>query len=270
VTDRIERIYSEVAPVYDQVGPRFFSSFGELLVAFAELPRGATVLDVACGRGAALRAAAGVVGAHGRLVGVDVSAPMVEHCRDDLTRARVPNAEVLRMRAESLELPDESFDHVLCSFGLSLFADPLQALREMHRVLRAGGRVTVSVLAPERDRRWWWLWGIARRHLGRDRPDGPAGLPLSSDREVAAALERAGFGECRAAETALDVSYGSESEWLATIGSHWARELLDALDPDELLAFRRRARRHLELAREADGRFHHAMSAIFAAGAKAA
>jgi SAM-dependent methyltransferase len=59
--------------------------------------------------------------------------------------AGLANVTFRAMGAEALELPDESFDAVVCTFGLMLVPDPVQALREMRRVLRDGGRVGVVV-----------------------------------------------------------------------------------------------------------------------------
>src|SRR5437867_3326756 len=50
-----------------------------------------------------------------------------------------------RARAHIPDLPDDSFDVAYCQFGLMLVPDPVQALREMRRVLKAGGRLGVVV-----------------------------------------------------------------------------------------------------------------------------
>ena len=89
----------------------------------------------------------------GSVVGVDISGQMVETaaCRaHDLAET---NTRFARMDAESLALPDAGFDVVLCALGLMYLPDPEQALREMRRVLRPGGRIVLAV------------WG-ERRHCG--------------------------------------------------------------------------------------------------------
>lgn len=65
-----------------------------------------------------------------------------------------PNARFVRMDAQQLALPDARFDVVLCSLGLMYLPDPGQALREMGRVLRPGGRLALSVWG-ERSRCGW-------------------------------------------------------------------------------------------------------------------
>jgi ubiquinone/menaquinone biosynthesis C-methylase UbiE len=98
------------------------------------------VLDVACGTGALTVATAEIVGPAGTVVGVDPNPEMLAVAR----RKRV-QVEWVDGRAEALPLPDETFDAVVSQFGLMFFDDKPQALREMVRVLRQGGRLAVAV-----------------------------------------------------------------------------------------------------------------------------
>jgi ubiquinone/menaquinone biosynthesis C-methylase UbiE len=60
--------------------------------------------------------------------------------------APFPNVTLKVMDAQALDLPDASVDTVTCSLAMMLFPDPAQALREMHRVVRPNGYVSISVL----------------------------------------------------------------------------------------------------------------------------
>jgi ubiquinone/menaquinone biosynthesis C-methylase UbiE len=74
---------------------------------------------------------------------------MVDRARQRL--AGSPNTSVVVADGQSLSFDDGSFDAVLCSLGLMFFPDPARGLSEFYRVLRPGGRVTVSVsTTPER------------------------------------------------------------------------------------------------------------------------
>src|SRR5262249_61268519 len=67
------------------------------------------------------------------------------------TAADVKYVTFAAMPAEALDLPDESFDNVLCQFGLMFVPSPVTALREMRRVLRPGGKLGVTVWSvPEK------------------------------------------------------------------------------------------------------------------------
>lgn len=111
----------------------------------AALVPGERVLDVACGTGLMAVEAATAVGAHGTVVGIDLSGRMVDAARQRAVECGVTNATFARMDAERLDLPDASFDVALCTLGLMYVPDPARALSEMHRVLRPGGRLVVVV-----------------------------------------------------------------------------------------------------------------------------
>jgi SAM-dependent methyltransferase len=120
----------------------------------ASLQPGQHVLDVACGTGLVSFAAAKVVGPGGRIVGIDISGEMVEAARRRADDRVVPHATFERMDAEKLELPDATFDVAFCALGLMYVCDPAQALREMRRVLKAEGRLSLAVWG-ERSRCAW-------------------------------------------------------------------------------------------------------------------
>lgn len=115
------------------------------LMACAALLPGEWVLDVACGTGLVSFAAARNVGPTGSVVGVDISGQMVEIAACRARELAETNTRFARMDAENLALPDASFDVVLCALGLMYLPDPEQALREMRRVLRPGGRIVLAV-----------------------------------------------------------------------------------------------------------------------------
>jgi ubiquinone/menaquinone biosynthesis C-methylase UbiE len=120
------------------------------LLDAAALAPGECVLDVASGTGQVALQAAEAVGALGSVLGIDLSARMV----DAAQRRAPPNTCFARMDAQELALPGAHFDVVLCSLGLMYLPDPGQALREMRRVLRPGGRLVLSVWG-ERARCGW-------------------------------------------------------------------------------------------------------------------
>ncbi|HUA02452.1 MAG TPA: class I SAM-dependent methyltransferase [Solirubrobacteraceae bacterium] len=130
-----------------RLGPVVFEPWAEVLLDAVRVSPGDDVLDVASGTGVVARAAAGRAGPEGRVVGTDVSEPMLS-----LAAARpLPDGsapiEYLEARADRLPFPDDSFDAVLCQQGLQFFGERLEAAREMHRVARPGGTVGAAVWA---------------------------------------------------------------------------------------------------------------------------
>jgi SAM-dependent methyltransferase len=103
----------------------------------ARVSAGMRVLDVCTGPGMLAEAALqrGAIA-----VGLDFSAEVV-----DFARRRVPTAEFRRGDAQDLPFPNDSFDAVVCGYGIMHIPEPDLALREMLRVVRPGGRVALSV-----------------------------------------------------------------------------------------------------------------------------
>jgi ubiquinone/menaquinone biosynthesis C-methylase UbiE len=117
------------------------------LIGLAALQPGERVLDVACGTGVVTRLAAERVGAGGVVAGLDVNPGMLA-----VARSQTPpgvSIDWYEASAESMPLPDEAFDVVLCQLGLQFVPNKLAALREMRRVLDTDGRVFVLELGPK-------------------------------------------------------------------------------------------------------------------------
>lgn len=103
------------------------------------VPSGARVLDVGCGCGATAFDLSRRVGPNGRVVGVDISAPMLEHGKNRLEAERLGNVELLRADAQVAELPESEL--VFSRFGVMFFDDPVAAFRNLRRALAPAGRV---------------------------------------------------------------------------------------------------------------------------------
>jgi SAM-dependent methyltransferase len=106
----------------------------------ASVDIGHRVLDVACGTGVLAREAAVRVGQNGFVAGLDPGSGMLA-----VARELAPGIEWREGAAESLPYHDENFDVVVSQFGLMFFADRSQAIGEMLRVLRPGGKLAVAV-----------------------------------------------------------------------------------------------------------------------------
>ena len=117
------------------------------LIGTADLQPGQRVLDVACGTGVVTRRAAKRVGVSGAVAGLDINPGMLAVARSQTP----PNVSIdwYEASAESMPLPDEAFDVVLCQMGIQFVPDKLAALREMRRVLDTDGRAIVTVPGPK-------------------------------------------------------------------------------------------------------------------------
>jgi ubiquinone/menaquinone biosynthesis C-methylase UbiE len=124
------------------------------LLAMARLRQGADVLDVACGTGLVTCQAAVRVGSTGIVIGIDLSEHMLARARTQAARQHLRHITFDRMEAEDLWLPCNVFNVALCALGLMYVPDPLQAVQEMYRVLKTGGRAVAAVWG-QRDRCGW-------------------------------------------------------------------------------------------------------------------
>jgi arsenite methyltransferase len=112
--------------------------------AVADLHPGETVLDLGSGAGADVLIAARRVAPGGRVIGLDMTEEMLELARRNAPEAGVINVEFLHGYLEDIPLPDATVDVVISNCVINLAADKLTVLREAARVLRPGGRITIS------------------------------------------------------------------------------------------------------------------------------
>ena len=113
-------------------------------VSRACLQRGEVVLDLGCGGGVDAIIASRLVGAEGRVYGLDMTADMLELARENADTAGAESITYIEGVIEDIPLPDESVDVVLSNCVINLSDDRPSALREALRVLRPGGRFVVS------------------------------------------------------------------------------------------------------------------------------
>ncbi len=126
------------------------------------------MLDVACGTGLVTLRAASTVGERGKVMAVDLSDEMVRDLEQNAAEQSLSNVIVKRMDAQELALPDGTYDAALCAFGLMYVPDPLAALKEMKRALRAGGRAVMAVWGARDKCGWAEIFPIVERRVESD------------------------------------------------------------------------------------------------------
>ena len=168
------------------------------MLELAALEPGERVLELACGPAGVGLAAAAAVGPEGHVLLTDFSEGMVRAARDRAADLGVDGVEFAVADAQALELPDASFDAVLCRFGYMLMGEPLAALRETARVLRPGGRVVLAVWGEPADNLWLSLpMRVLLEHFDAPRPDpdAPGVWALRDPGRVRGLLSDAGLDE---------------------------------------------------------------------------
>lgn len=143
-------IQEAVGARYAKLAPSCGSlSCGSALDLAAPGP-GETVVDLGCGRGQDVVRAAGRVGPGGLAVGVDLSEEMLERARRAVPPG-VANVRFVRSDLAALRLGEGSADVVVSNCTINHARDKEAVFREIHRVLRSGGRFVVSDVVAERE-----------------------------------------------------------------------------------------------------------------------
>jgi len=168
------------------------------LLELAGLVSGQRVLDIACGTGQPALPAAERVGPSGWVLGLDLSEDMLKVAQEKAQARGLSNLEFRLGDAEATDFEPESFDVVLCRWGLMLMPEPLRCLQHAQRALKSGGRIALSVWGP-RERNPWFT--VPVDILGRyvevptPQPGAPGPFALADDQRLAATLSEAGFRE---------------------------------------------------------------------------
>ena len=119
------------------------SAFTQAIVAAARVSPGMNVLDVACGTGEPAISIATLLKGTGDVTGIDISPGPLGTAKERAAQRGLSNTCFQQADVHQLPFPDNGFDLVTSRLGVMFFADLPRALREIHRVLRPGGRVAL-------------------------------------------------------------------------------------------------------------------------------
>jgi SAM-dependent methyltransferase len=212
----------------------------DLLLARSGAAAGESVLEIGCGTGATTVPLAEAVGPGGRVLGIDLSEPMLEGARKRIAESGLGNITLLEADAQVHPFEPGQFDLITSRFGVMFFADPFAAFGNLLPAARKGGRLCFICWARLEDNKHWLIpYEVALRHLGSPGPQpprAPGPMAFSDPDYVRSILETAGFADV-AIDRETPLITGStpkeEAEHACIMGP--SGRLIDEKKPDEAL-----------------------------------
>lgn len=181
----------------------------EQLLEMAAAAPGEQVLDIACGTGLVTFPLADSVGASGRVVATDISQKMVDHVARDSSQRGYTQIEAFRADAESLnELEDAQFDLVTCALGLMYVPEPLEAMKQVTRLLKPGGRAVFAVWGARKNCGWADIFPIVDARVETD--VCPMFFRLGTGSVMAMEMEQAGLASVQEVRFQTDLPYATD------------------------------------------------------------
>jgi SAM-dependent methyltransferase len=237
------QVSASAAEIYEEFYlPALFLEWTPRMADAARVAAGQRVLDVACGTGVLARALVERVGPGGSVVGLDINEGMLA-----VARRKAPAIEWRQGAAEALPFADASFDAVVSQFGLMFFQDRPKAIREMLRVLRPGGRLTVAVWdSLERTPGYAAFVSLLQRLFGEETAGALRSPFVLGDTHALRSLFRdGGAPDVQIVTHEGTARFPSIEAWVYTDVKGWtAADLIDEAGHKRLLAEAERELRH--------------------------
>lgn len=168
---RAEATFNSAADYFDHPALSFWNRFGQRTIDIADLKSGQQVLDICCGTGASAIPAAIAVGEKGTVIGVDIAASLLDLARNKAQHQGLTNIDFRCEDVTKLTFPTESFDAIVCVFGIFFLPDMEAAVASLLQMLRHGGKLAITswgarIFEPA-NRTFWSAIEIERPDLCR-------------------------------------------------------------------------------------------------------
>jgi ubiquinone/menaquinone biosynthesis C-methylase UbiE len=194
----VTSVWRDSAPFWEkhrEIIQQMFAPVTHALVEDGLISGGHTVLDVATGPGEPALTLAALVGAEGKVLGIDPAPEMVEAARRATDHLGFRNAQFDVASADRLPFPADTFDAVVSRFGVMFFPSPVDAVREMLRVLKPGRKLALAVWhLAERNPFFYTLSRVIERYVDSppSAPDAPDPFRFASPGKLRDVLAEAG------------------------------------------------------------------------------
>jgi ubiquinone/menaquinone biosynthesis C-methylase UbiE len=258
---------------HSEIVRQMFAPITQALIEDAQIGSRHTVLDIAMGPGEPALSVAALVGCEGKIFGIDPVPEMVAAARRAAERLGLKNAQFDVALADHLPFPDDTFDAVISRFGVMFFPSPVDAVREMLRVLKPGRKLALAVWHfAERNPFHYTLSRVIDRYVESPplAPDAPDAFRFARPGKLAEVLVEAGVRAVseRLLEFSIEAPLSIEDFWtLRCEMSEKLREKIAMLSREQLSEAKRQA---LEAFREysTDGGMSFPAEILMVSGAK--
>jgi SAM-dependent methyltransferase len=227
-------------------------AYNERLRGAAGLVAGERVMDVGCGAGQSTRDAARAV-APGQVLGIDLSAPLLDRARRATAAAGLDNVHYVQADAQVHPFAAGEYDVAISRFGVMFFADPVAALRNVAHAVRPGGRLVLLVWQRREDNAWVTAVDDALRDPAEPREALDA-FSLGDPAATRRLLEAAGLRDIHLDDVREPVYYGRDTAsamaWVR--GFSTTQDALARLSPDDATRAVERLRATLDAHLDAD------------------
>lgn len=205
---------------HEAVLDQAFAIVVERLLDFVDPAPGARVLDIGCGGGATSLAFAERVGPSGRVLGVDVSAALLERAEARRRALGLDQLAFEQADAQTRDFSADGFDAAISRFGVMFFEDPVAAFANIARGLRPGGGIAFAAWAGIADNPWFRLSrDAATAVLGPPEPmppRAPGPLAFAEVDYVTGMLRDAGLQQVEAIDVPLTLPFKGALDEVAT------------------------------------------------------
>ena len=223
--------YNAAADFFDNESLSFWNKYGTATINRLHLEYGMNVLDVACGSGASALPAALKVGTTGNVTAVDIAENLLELGRSKAAKLNLHNIQFLFADMTGLNYADESFDVVICVFGIFFVPDMEKLLRELWRMVKPNGKLAITTWGPNL---FAPLYNVWREEIKKERPDLYSAFNpwdrITEVQSVANLFNSAGIENVDVvAENGIHLLHAPEDWWAIVLGSGF-RWTIDKLE----------------------------------------
>ena len=205
---RVQRYgWDKAAAYYENSWQQQLKPAHDLLFDYANIQQGQKIIDIACGTGLISFRAAAASGSNGFVLGTDISEKMVELADKTSKENNIGNIRFERMDAEELKVNDEEFDVAICALGLMYAPSPVNALKEMYRVLKKGGICIAAVWGKRDNCGWADIFDIVDKRVASE--VCPMFFNLGNDNVLEKNFELAGFSSGKIKRTQSTLEYST-------------------------------------------------------------